>query len=450
MASLSKDASGNITLQVVCSDGRRRPIRLGKTPIKAARSFKLRLEALVACQRSGSPWPTDLAAWVGTLPDDVHEKLSRPGLELVPRREPVTIATLGGFLDKFMEKQRSLVKGGTLVFIGHGVRNLRKCFGNEVALAEITPGMADDFQGFLRREKLSPATIDRRLSLARSIFRSAVRHKLIEENPFEGLRASNKTNPARQRFIDRTTIERVIAACPDAEWRLLVSLARFGGLRIPSEAVGLRWSDIDWERDRIRISSPKTEHHVGHESREIPLFPELLPPLMERQELAEDGTEFVFERLRRDAAKSDTGWKSVNLRTQFTRIIRKAGLTPWPRLWVNLRASCSTELAERFPGHVVAGWLGHSETIAVDHYRQTLDSHFESASKSSLEPTRKVVQKAVQSGAIRTLPEVADHCPENDRTPQNKLFCGALMLTDKAGSVRKMVDTGFEPVTSTV
>ncbi len=57
------------------------------------------------------------------------------------------------------------------------------------------------------------------------------------------------------------------------------ALSRFGGLRCPSEHVTLTWEDVDWERSRIRIHSPKTEHHEGKESRVIPIFPELRPHL---------------------------------------------------------------------------------------------------------------------------------------------------------------------------
>ena len=38
-----------------------------------------------------------------------------------------------------------------------------------------------------------------------------------------------------------------------------------------------------------------------------------------------------------------------------------------------------TDLANRFPSHVVCGWLGNSEGIALEHYLQTTDEHFESA-----------------------------------------------------------------------
>ncbi len=73
-----------------------------------------------------------------------------------------------------------------------------------------------------------------------------------------------------------------------------------------------------------------------------------------------------------------------NLRTQLTRIIEKAGLKPWPKLFQNLRATRATELAERFPGHVAAAWLGHSVQIAKTNYWQVTDDHFEAATEKAL------------------------------------------------------------------
>lgn len=60
-------------------------------------------------------------------------------------------------------------------------------------------------------------------------------------------------------FVSRETIAKVIDATPDAESRLLIALSRFGGLRVPSEALALRWSDVHWEHNRLTIQSIKTE-----------------------------------------------------------------------------------------------------------------------------------------------------------------------------------------------
>ena len=68
-----------------------------------------------------------------------------------------------------------------------------------------------------------------------------------------------------------------------------------------------------------------------------------------------------------------------NLRTQAQRIIKKAGLKPWGKLFQNLRSTRETELVEKFPDHVVTGWLGNSPDIARKHYLQTHEEHFQRA-----------------------------------------------------------------------
>ena len=63
------------------------------------------------------------------------------------------------------------------------------------------------------------------------------------------------------------------------------------------------------------------------------------------------------------------------------RIIRRAGLTPWPKLFHNLRASRETELAAQYPIHVVCAWIGNTEMIAAKHYLQVTEAHFEQAAQ---------------------------------------------------------------------
>ena len=50
-------------------------------------------------------------------------------------------------------------------------------------------------------------------------------------------------------LVARSVATKVSEACPDADWRLIFALARFAGLRWPTEVLGLRWSDVDWAVD---------------------------------------------------------------------------------------------------------------------------------------------------------------------------------------------------------
>ena len=89
----------------------------------------------------------------------------------------------------------------------------------------------------------------------------------------------------------------------------------------------------------------------------------------------------------RAAAIGEKGWMNCNLRTQFGRLIRRAGLTPWPRLLHNLRASRETELAAEFPLHVVTRWLGNTPRIAMKHYLQVTEDDFaRAAGKATASP----------------------------------------------------------------
>ena len=164
----------------------------------------------------------------------------------------------------------------------------------------------------------------------------------------------------------------MVQACPDREWRLIFALSRYGGLRCPSEHLLLKLSDVDWDRNRIQVTSPKTEHHDNMGTRWVPIFPELKPFLTECWDTAIEG-QFYFITRYRDPKQ--------NLRSGLLRIIKAAGLVPWPKLFHNLRATRQTELANDFPAHVVCAWLGNSRQVAAEHYLQVTEDHFEQAAK---------------------------------------------------------------------
>jgi hypothetical protein len=138
---------------------------------------------------------------------------------------------------------------------------------------------------------------------------------------------------------------------------------------------------VNWEQNRIHVRSPKTEHHSGGGSRVIPLFPELRPHLELAFDQASPGSEFVITSCR-DATK--------NLRTQFRRIIERAGLKVWPKPFQNLRSTRETELAETYPMHVVCEWIGNSQPVAAKHYLQVTKAHFDQASEALQNPVQQL------------------------------------------------------------
>ncbi len=437
MASIISRENGTKYIQATINK-RRCSVWLGEVSQRNAERFRDKIEELVKVRSLGLPIPQDVATWASKVSDELASRLAE--LNLIEPRVPMVVVTVGEFLTSYLARRDDEVKGGTFVFYGHTVRNLTEFFGVAKPLDDITPGDADDFRRYLQKtEKLSAATVVRRCALARTFLKDAVRRKLIDSNPFDGVGKGSTANPARQRFIDRPTITKVIDACPNAEWRTLVALSRFAGLRVPSEALLLRWQDIDLATGRMLVHSPKTEHHAGHATRVVPIFPALRPYLEDLQELAPAGTEFVLPSLRKSGATSGD-WRNVNLGSQFTKIIKRASLVPWPRVWHNLRSSCQTELTETFPSHVVTAWLGNSERIAEKHYLQVLDSHFDKAvSADCMHPCMQIGD------------ETAGKAQHTERAGNKKApDLQGLTATYASSSIRQMGDTGFEPVTSTV
>jgi len=356
--------------------------------MKTARTVKAHVENLAAALLAGHAPAPETSEWVGSRDDVLYGKLAAVGL--VPARVPAQTdnqtATLGEFLDQYISG-RTDIKPSTRTNLEQVRRNLLDYFGTDKLLAAIAPGDADEFRVNLLG-KLGENTVRRNCGRARQFFRAAVRKRLIQENPFGDMKGcAVKATTDRFYFVTRETATKVLEACPDAQWRLLFALSRYGGLRCPSEHLALRWIDVDWERNRITVHAPKTERYEGKESRRIPIFPELRPYLEEVWEQAEPGAEFVITRYRSGNA---------NLRTQLERIIRRAGLEPWPKPFQNCRSTVETELAKYFPIHVVCAWIGNTQAVAAKHYLQVRDEDFDRAAGRDADSDARATQIPTQ------------------------------------------------------
>lgn len=116
--------------------------------------------------------------------------------------------------------------------------------------------------------------------------------------------------------------------------------------------------------------------------------------------------------------------RDCNLRTQLMRILGRAGLSAWPRLFHNLRASRETELAQDFPIHVVCKWIGNSVKVAQKHYLQVTDADSEKATSN---PT--------------------SHRPEDGGTPRHAETKTAVPLAFANDTAVQIPPAGIEPAT---
>lgn len=418
-------------------EGKQQSIRLGECRKDDARTARAAVGHLVIAKRHGSVPHPDAVRWLGGIDDVLYARVVAHGL--CQPREGAAVVTVANLLDRF--DAAVAVKPTTQYKYRAVADSLRAFLGAGTALASITPAHADNWRKSIAEPKANPddktepakalarATVAKRVVIAKGVFRKAVRWGFIASSPFADLRAGSQSNPDRAHYVTVETIRSILEVCPDDEWRAIIALSRFAGLRCPSEVVGLRWADIVWDKGRMMVRSPKTANHEGHAVRVVPIAPELRRILQDLFDRAEVGVAAVVPRLHDP---------SMNLRTQFERIIAKAGVKPWPRLFHNMRASCATDWVERFPAHVVAGWLGHSPMIAAQHYLQTRDAHFDLAAG---------IGEAAANPATHTRP--SDPTDEHDEStnpeiPAEMVGCGVGCDPVEYG---KVPPEGLEPST---
>jgi integrase len=424
---MTTERNGRRMIRFIAPNGKRPKIRLGKIDPRAAEEIREHVEHLAECWEGKKlPLPAS-AQWVSQLLSDpaklwLYDRLAAAGL-VGARQQPdgqppkarkakpadkVMANQLGPFIDAYIAS-RGHLKEGSLNNLKFAKRYLVERFGADRPLVDISPGDADEYRGWLRGQ-LAEGTTRRYCGRAREFFRAAVRKRLIPENPFGDMKDLNaKSNKEREFFITRHVAQQVLSAMVDAEggplveWQLIFALSRYGALRCPSEHLKLTWEDVDWDRHKFTVHSPKTERHEGKETRVVPLFPELRPYLEAQFNAACDrlgrppsGSEAVIVTFRYQGAKT-------NLRTGLLRFLSKAGVKPWPKLFQNLRASRATELAAAFPAYMAAAWCGHNEKVAEEHYWQITEADWQ---RAATQPTGERVEnpghKAGQKGPRNT------------------------------------------------
>lgn len=357
----------------------RKPLRIGRVEEGAAKTIRSMIDDLISHKTLGSSLSPATAAWAATVSDPLRSRLIKRGLANPATRPAATVAniqvkkrgaiSIDSVFEAFAEAHGDL-KPNTLRNIQQAQRAVAMYFGGKRDANKIRRRSnkskrktAETWRIWLIK-KYSRATVATHVKKTKQVFAWA-KGRMLEVNPFRKLKGGKQTNVKRMFYVSTEVIQKAIEFSPDVEFRLIWALARFGGIRIPSEMLELRWSGIEWARDRMNVISPKTEHHEGMEQRVVPIFAQLKPYLLEAYEAAEPGSDFVISRHR------------SGFRYKAEEILRKAGIAQWTRLFTNLRASRQTDLvAEGFPLHVVCRWLGNSASVAVAHYLSIPEEYY--------------------------------------------------------------------------
>ena len=419
MASLYKDPrSGTYVIQFFDLEGIRRTLRTGVRDKQGAEHILWHIDNLLAARRAGIPAPAATTEWLGRIDAQFRAKLETLGL-VEPRAER-RVPTLGQLIDEFIEHQKPRVKAPTLDILHYAVKRLLTCLPENTPIDQITPADADKvYQVF--KAQLAQSTANKHISIVRSIFNFACEREYIAKNPFRHIRGLQVIGDSkRKQYIPTKQVRQLLDKIPDPELQLAIVLARWCGLRIPSEIRELRWRDVLWDKNRIIVRSPKTEHHTGKGIRMPRLFGVVRRYLK------------ALRRLRPDAGPDDYIFRSAVRNDPYLLLClycRKQGIKLWTKFFTNLRASCATDLAERYPSHVCEAWLGHTERVANTHYRMVTEDYYRRPGKLAAQRQREILrsadvelmQRALQHTRLRTSIEHTDQPADSENCPENTL-----------------------------
>jgi integrase len=378
MASISTDKSGNRRILYFDENRKRRVLYIGKVSERDAEGVQRRVESMLAARILGNAIDRDDARWLSESPT-IREKLER--LDLIPSGKiqiDRRCMSMEEFLDDYIDRHGASRKPATVAVWKQVVANLKEFMPEGIRINQITAGHAKEFHEKVKARGMAMMTIHKRIQFARQFMHDAVDWKIIDENPFCKVK-TQKSSVKVNEFVPREVVDKLMKKA-NPVWQVILGLSRYGGLRTPSETLSLRWEDIDWEMNRMSIPEPKVEHHEGRGIRSCPIFPELRPILDEAFEIFGHKSDYVVAAPQyRAAANTAMGWKNANLRSEMTRLLRRAGVSGWPRLFHSMRASRQTELQREFPLHVVCSWLGNSPRIAQQSYLLVTEDDFAKA-----------------------------------------------------------------------
>lgn len=176
--------------------------------------------------------------------------------------------TVGQWLDRWLVEFVVPNLAFTTVYNYRGMieNNIRPVLG-EVPLQKLTPGDIQRYYSHLREEQgLAPYTVRHYHDLLSSALRLAVKQELLLRSPMDRVEPPH-VPPREAKFYRAEDLAALYRAAEGTWLETVVKLAGSLGLR-REEICGLRWSNVDFKRRRIRICEARAAAGAQVEQKE--------------------------------------------------------------------------------------------------------------------------------------------------------------------------------------
>jgi len=291
------------------------------------------------------------------------------------------------YLDTWLETAVKIrVRERTYRDYSEKVRLYIKPFLGDIRLPDLAPEHIQALYNDMLESGKSARTVRLTHTILKNALTQAVKWGKITRNPAE-LVEQPRQDRKEMKCLTPDQAAKFMEVAIYSPWKAFFSLLLASGMR-PGEALGLKWTDIDFEKKRVTVNRSLTrkkgggyelqEPKTARSRRTIPLPATVIGDLrdhkQEQKVVKIDG--FVF------AAENGEPMSDKNLfRRHFKPLLKEAGL-PGIRLY-DLRHSCATLLlAAGENPKVVSERLGHASiTLTLDTYSHVLPDMQEAAAE---------------------------------------------------------------------
>ena len=248
---------------------------------------------------------------IKAIHSDIGVEISRSTLTTVSLRkyfsaitriltgEEMQIVTIKAWCNEWLErKARDSSKATMARYRGHAKAFL-EWLGDTRAnkpLETITTGDMEQWKRALQDRGVVGKTVISYLKDIGAIYRAAVREGLLTHNPVGAVETPDTSDSRERKPFTSEEVSALIKAAPSEEWRGMILVAAYTGLRL-GDAARLQWDCVDLEKKMITVIPAKTKRKKVEVR--IPIHPDLLNYLS-KATITDDSPEApVFAKLSR-------------------------------------------------------------------------------------------------------------------------------------------------------
>lgn len=298
----------------------------------------------------GIKTPQNTIQWLSTKCSNKSEALRF--IKTLPQEKPETtfkIPFLSEYIETYKAQRSSDIRSRTLAINSYAIGFVISIIGDR-KLDSYSVSDIESFKQGLLNKGYSPVTVNMNVRAAKAVFSQAVKQEVIQKSPFSRV-SQLKIIHKKVHFLSKIELESLCSFSGSPIISDLFTVTYLTGMRL-SEAVNLRWNNVDLTKRQIVISNDQIFQTKTGKSRMIPMHEAVYNILNNKKQ-----RDFVFDK--------DCGYKfnESYITHKFKKCVTKAKLNP-EYTFHSLRHSAASALVNSGVSiFEVQKILGHSSPV---------------------------------------------------------------------------------------